>query len=348
MNSVQFDNELFRMRQAHYRNRTVDPITEGFRPVGGMLGDFCGIEHVGRYHIFAIERRLQEGTPFYPGHEVYFCHASTADYTHWEVHDPVLWVRPHSWEEAHVWAPFILSLDGRYVMAYTGVNRYGSQDIGLAFSDDLFNWRRADANPISPANGRAWAFWRRDGIASCRDPHLLIHDGRVIMTYTANTREGASCIAVASAVLSDAANPQAWEDHGSILVGPATGYEPRLASGHPQGQLESSNLLYKHGQWHLLVQESRRDSHVKNWVYTSADMWDFDYTAGREFWPGAYTVEIVKDHGDRSLLASTGVIRFGLVDWAAPQPTARFVSSHDELVQWAPVQRAAPAAGGAR
>jgi beta-fructofuranosidase len=323
------------MRQQHYRHRQIDPVSEGFRPIGGTLGDFCVVAHEGRYHFFAIERRLQEGTPFYPGHESFLCHASTADFYDWEVHDPVLWVRPGTWEAAHVWAPFILRHGHRYVMAYTGVNRHGSQDIGLAFSDDLFDWERSRTNPISPAATPAWASWRRDGIASCRDPHLFIYEDRVAMTYTANTREGASCIALASTV--DLAT---WEDHGPILVGPAEVYEPRLAGGHPQGQLESSNVLHKHGTWILLVQESRRGTDVKNWIYKSEDIGHFDYASGREFWPGAYTVEVVQDHGDRSLLACTGSIRFGLVDWSQERPAARFVASAEELAAWLPNESA--------
>jgi arabinan endo-1,5-alpha-L-arabinosidase len=337
MNSVEFETALFRMRQEHYRYREVDPITEGFRPIGGMLGDFCAIEHECRYHFFAIERRLHEGTPFYPGHEIFFCHASTADFRKWEVHDPVLGTRTCTWEEAHVWAPFVLRHEGRYVMAYTGVNRYGSQDIGLAFSDNLFDWEPWSDNPISPADKRAWAFWRRDGIASCRDPHMLVHDGRIYMTYTTNTRDGASSIALTSTT-----NWTEWEDYGPILTGPATGYEPFLAGGHPQGQLESSNLFRKQGKWLLLIQESRRGTGVKNWIYESEDMHHFEYASGREFWPGAYTVEVLEDRDERSFLACTGTIRFGIVNWADERPIAQFFTSYEALDAWrpgSPVQR---------
>lgn len=329
MNSIEFETALFAMRDRYYRYRQVKDLSEGFRPVGGKLGDFCVVEHRDRYHFFAIERRLQEGTPFYPGHEAYFCHASTADLVHWEVHDPVLWVRPGTWEGAHVWAPFILPWQGRYVMAYTGVNRYGSQNIGLAFSEDLFQWERWAGNPLSPAKERSWAFWRDDGIASCRDPHLLWHNGRVYMTYTADTREGASCIALTSTT-----DWETWGDQGPILVGPTSGYEPRLEGGHPQGQLESSNLIRKGDRWFLLVQESRRGTSIKNWIYTSDRLDRFEYAKGREFWPGAYTVEVVKERGDMALLACTGTIRFGVVDWSEKEPVARFVTDFKELATW--------------
>jgi hypothetical protein len=317
------------MRDRHYRQRVVTDVREGFRPVGGMLGDFTIVAHEGRYHIFAIERRLAEGTPFYPGHEAFFCHASTVDFVQWEVHDPVMWARPGTWEGAHVWAPFVSPWRGGFVMAYTGVNRHGSQDIGLAFSADLFEWTRWQGNPLSLLSGCAWAFWRSDGIASCRDPHLLIHNGRVYMTYTANTREGASCIALAST-----SDLVAWQDHGPILIGAADGYESRLDGGHPKGQLESSNLLHRCGRWLLLVQEKRRDSEIRNWIYESEWMDRFDYAAGREFWPDAYTVEVVAERSSLALLACTGHIRLGVVDWAQARPTPRFITDAIELASW--------------
>jgi hypothetical protein len=300
-----------------------------------MPADFCVVRGGGRYHFFYIERRLQEGTPFFPGNEIYFGHASTADLFSWEVHDPVLLVRPGTWEGAHVWAPFVLRYQGRYVMAYTGVNDVLAQDIGLAVSDDLFAWQRMDTNPISPARDRAWSFWREDGIASCRDPHLLAHDGRVWMTYTANTREGASCIALASTN-----DLIAWADHGPILVGPNAGYQVvtsrqnPFGRGRPQGQLESSHLLSRNGRWYLFVQFHSAASAVRNWVYESERMDAFCLSSGRAFWPGAYTVEVVRNRGAQSLLACTGPIRFGVVDWDQECPVGRFVATREELASW--------------
>ena len=319
------------MRFARYRHPEVDVINEGFRPVSGKVADFGVIEHEERYHFFYIERRLAEGTPFYPGNEIYFGHASTSDFFDWEVHDPVMLIRPGTWEGAHVWAPYVFRHRGRFVMAYTGVNEHLSQDIGLAFSDDLFEWKRWEGNPISPCKGRAWSGWREDGIASCRDPHVLEHDGRIWICYTANTRGGASCIALTSTP--DLVH---WEDHGPILVGPSEGYEPRLEGGHPQGSLESSNLLQRGDRWFLLVNASIRGTTVRSWVFESRRMDSFDLASGREFWPGGGGVEIVVEKGDRSLLAcfAGGYIRFGEVDWSADHPTADFISTREQLASW--------------
>ena len=338
MNSIQFETKLAELRLGFYRHPPVDIVKEGFRPVSGQTADMTVVEHQGRYHFFYIERRLAEATPFFPGNEIYFGHASTPDFFAWQVHDPVMLIRPGTWEEAHVWAPFVLHYQGRFLMAYTGVNRYLSQNIGLAESRDLFEWRRFDTNPIYPARGRTWSFWREDGIASCRDPHLLVHEGRLWMTYTTNTREGASCIALAST-----ADLEHWEDHGPILVGPRDGYqveegisrERPFGKGRPQGQLESSNLLFRNGRWYLLVQNKFRDTPgINNWILESERMDRFELAQRREFWPGAYTVEVVKERGSQALLACTGPIRFGVVDWSAPRPMARFIATREELAAW--------------
>jgi hypothetical protein len=328
---IEFERTLVTARDAYYRHRTVDIIETGYRPVGGKVADFAVAERDGRYHFYYIERRLTEGTPFYPGHEMYFGHASTADFVEWEVHDPVLLVRPGTWEGAHVWAPCIVRRSNEYIMAYTGVNRHISQDIGLASSTDLFEWKRWESNPISPCKDKAWSHWRADEISSCRDPDILFHDGRYWMIFTANTKEGASCIALVSTE-----DFKQWRDHGPICVGPASGYEPRLEGGHPQGSLESASLLHKGGRWLLLVKCKVRDSNKRSWIIESDRVDSFPFDQRREFWPGAMGIEVLEDRGDRSLLATfTGSqIRLGVADWAAAPPTGRFLENMDELKAW--------------
>ncbi len=328
MNSIEFETELAAQRERMYRYRRMSDEDLSFRPLSGMPADFTVVTHAGRHHFFYIERRLTEATPFFPGNEIYFGHASTANLFDWEVHDPVLLILPETWEGAHVWAPTILRRDGRFVMAYTGLNTQLSQDLGLAFSDDLFTWVRATTNPISPAADRAWSAWRRDAIASCRDPHLLAHDGRTWMTYTTNTREGASCVA-----LSSTADLIEWDDHGPILVGPTDGYAVNPWGGHPQGQIESSHLHRRGDRWTLLVKFAGATDPARNWILESDRMDRFEFAGGREFWPGAVSVEVVAERGDQALLATHGPIRFGVVDWSAPRPVARFVSA-DELREW--------------
>jgi len=328
---IEFERELKRMRFEHYRHPPVDILKDGFRPVGGKIADFATARHNGRDHFFYIERR--EGTPFYPGHEIYFGHASTPDFFEWEVHDPVLVVRENSWEEAHVWAPTILPERNGFIMAYTGLNRHLSQDIGLALSKDLFEWKRWPGNPLSPCKGAAWAAWWENDICSCRDPHLFRHDGRVWMCYTANTREGAACLALASTT-----NLRRWKDHGPIIVGPASGYEPKLTGGHAQGSFESANLSFRNGRWILVTKAPVRDKSVRTWAATSDRMDRFRMDQLRPFWKEGVCVEVVRNRGARSLLAGMvgGFLRFAEVDWAETQPQARRITDRETLARWNP------------
>jgi len=330
-NNIEFEKTLKKMRLEPDPHPKVDIIKEGFRPVGRSLADFAASRHQDRDHFFYIERRLQEGTPFFPGHEIYFGHASTANFFDWQVYEPVLLERPGTWEEAHVWAPFIVKNNDEYILAYTGLNRYLSQNIGLASSEDLFEWRRWDSNPISPCKGADWSAWWPDEICSCRDPHMLRHAGRVWMVYTANTKDGASCLAMTSTD-----DFKHWQDHGPILIGPNAGYEARLWGGHPQGSLESSNLSLRCGRWVLLFNAALRDKGRGCWFLSGDRMDHFDLSEARPFWPGANCIEVVRDKGDRSLLAGVaadGHLKFGEVNWADRRPEASFVT-RDQLIHW--------------
>ena len=328
---MDFERELKRMRFDHYQHPPVDILKEGFRPVGGKIADFATARLNGRDHFFYIERRLEEGTPFYPGHETYFGHASTPDFLQWEVHDPVMVVRENSWEEAHVWAPVILPEGKEFLMAYTGLNRHLSQNIGLASSKDLFQWKRWPSNPISPCKGAPWAAWWDNEICSCRDPHLVRHEGRVYMCYTANTKEGASCLALASTT-----DFKKWKDHGPIVVGPTTGYEPKLGGGHPQGSFESANLSFRNGRWVLITKAPIRDKSVRTWVTTSDRPDSFRMDQFRPFWKDGICVEVLRNQGTRSLLAGMvgGFLRFAEVDWAEPECQARKITDRETLLRW--------------
>ena len=331
MNIIEFEETLVNWRFEKYYHPKIDIIGEGFRPVSGSVADFCVTQLDGTYHFFYIERRLAEGTPFYPGNEIYFGHASTPDFFTWEVHDPVMLIQPGTWEEAHVWAPFILKRGATYVMAYTGLNRHISQDIGLAFSEDLFEWRRWEGNPISPCKDRPWSFWRTDGIASCRDPHMLEYKGRVWMTYTTNTHDGRACVAMTSSE-----DLVTWRDHGPILVGPEGGYEPVFAGGHKQASEESTNLQHRNGKWYLIVNTAMRHTPIRHWIIESDRIDSFSFDSGWEFWPDGGCTEVVKDRGDRSLMAAVGGGRiiFGEVDWSAERPTVTRVSNAEQLKAW--------------
>lgn len=328
---IDFERSLKKMRMKLYRHPPVDILKDGFRPIGGKVADFATARHNGRDHFFYIERRLEEGTPFYPGHEIYFGHASTSNFFDWEVHDPVMVVRENSWEEAHVWAPVIIKERGEFIMAYTGLNRHLSQNIGLASSKDLFEWKRWKNNPISPCKGAAWAAWWDNEICSCRDPDLVRHDGRVWMPYTANTKEGASCIALAST-----ADWKKWKDHGPIIVGPTSGYEAKLAGGHAQGSFESTHLSFRNGRWLLIAKAPNRDKSARTWAVESDRIDSFRMDKMWPFWKEGICIEVLRNEGTRSLLAGmvAGFLCFAEVDWAESRPAARRITDRATLQRW--------------
>lgn len=329
--NIDFEHALKKMRFDLYYHPKIDIIKEGFRPVGGSLADFAVGWYAGRLHVFYIERRLQEGTPFFPGHEVFFGHASTANFFDWEVHNPVLYIRPGTWEDGHVWAPCILKSDNTFIMAYTGLNQELSQDIGLATSSDMVEWKRSERNPISPLKNSRWAAWWPDDICSCRDPNLVRHEGLIYMVLTANTKAGATCIALFSTM-----DFKTWKDNGPILIGPEKGYEAKLWGGHPQGSLESANLSFREAKWRLIANCAIRNKGRGSWIWESGKLGDFRFEDARSFWPGAGCIESVADRGTQTLLAGLadgGRLKFGIVDWSSPMPVAHFATD-EELKTW--------------
>jgi len=79
------------MRFENYRHPKIDILKEGFRPVAEGGGLRTGRLN-GRDHFFYIERRLQEGTPFYPARNL-FRPRLDGQLLRLEVHDPALVIR---------------------------------------------------------------------------------------------------------------------------------------------------------------------------------------------------------------------------------------------------------------
>jgi len=148
-------------------------------------------------------------------------HATSTDLKHWTMHQSVIAVQSGTWEAGALWAPFVMEKpDGGYIMFYTGVDPNCVQQIGIATSDDLFNWTKYPNNPVFRPD-TAWSGWNPAGNcigrwSSCRDPHIYYEDGTYYMFVTANARVGADTLgAVGSAVSTDMFN---WTDTGPIYI----------------------------------------------------------------------------------------------------------------------------------
>lgn len=330
MNAIEFETRTAERLLEHYRKPPVDVLTQGFRPVGGSCVHLAPVRHDGAYHFIYSELRLASATGLLPGNALHFGHASTTNFLEWRVHEPAFAIRPGTWESTHVLDPTIIPYDGRYLMAYAATNDAAAQDIGLAISEDLHTWTRLPDNPVSPARGRPWAFWRNTGPSTCRAPFLFENEGRVYLAYSAVTRDGASCIALASST-----DLAAWEDHGPGLTGPRDGYiEVDPGETAPQEPFGACALLHAEGRWRLMAYLRTAGQSGTCWLFESDDLHRFDFETRREFWRGSHAAHPVKHAGARSLLVCPGLVRFGEVDWSAPEPTARYITTREELEAW--------------
>lgn len=166
---------------------------------GELIADHALVFAEGRYHCFHIYHHA-EGGPTQLGH------ITSSDLRHWTREPDILPVAEgEPWEAWGIWAPQVIAnpLPGpAWLMLYTGVKGEGRpQQIGLAFSEDLFTWWRADAaheqlNPFYHPTA-AWAAWTDDEAAPnwaapCRDPFVYFDEDRwhLLATGKAPDRSG--------------------------------------------------------------------------------------------------------------------------------------------------------------
>lgn len=76
--------------------------------------------------------------------------ATSEDGIHWEKHkdNPILVPTEGSFDELGFEAGCLLKVGNEYWLYYSGFAADGKLRIGLAFSNDLINWRKFDSNPI--------------------------------------------------------------------------------------------------------------------------------------------------------------------------------------------------------
>ena len=58
-------------------------------------------------------------------------------------------VVPGSWESDVVSAPYVVKFNGKFYMVYSGFGKKANQRMGLAVSEDLFNWTRVSENAVA-------------------------------------------------------------------------------------------------------------------------------------------------------------------------------------------------------
>lgn len=124
------------------------------------------------------------------------------------------------------------SHDGRYGMIYGVRGRNGFVGFSLMWSDDLKEWSVGDRNPIfGPPE------WALTG-ATCKDIHLVQHDGVWLLYYITMDREGYCCVALKSTT-----DWRSFEDHGCVFRS-----APMLRG--TMG-IESVAVVQRNGMWHM-------------------------------------------------------------------------------------------------
>ncbi len=181
----------------------------------------------GTWHLFGITH----AEPMAPFDELNFAHATApALLGPWTKQPFALTVAPEL-GETHLWAPHVITHDGRYWMFYcAGGAAKSTYRIHLATSDDCYTWTRHPANPLVV-----------DGYEA-RDPMVLHVDDRWIMYYTATSEPSGGNFVVAATESTDLVH---WS--GRTIV-----YRDPL-SGTMAGPTESPFVLARDGRFLLMI-----------------------------------------------------------------------------------------------
>jgi hypothetical protein len=244
-----------------------------------------------------------------PFNEEQFGHATSTDLKNWDIQkDYILPVVPGTWESHVVSAPFVVRHNDRFYMAYTGFGPKANQRMGIATSEDLFNWTRIPENPV--AVGPSWTKWKEKGWADFRDPALLKWKDQWLAFNTVDSKEKGSAVAIS--VSDDLIH---WEHLGADKA-------PHVTWGHP----ESALAFERSGKVYLIASVPLRGGHAQMWVTEDplSGQWeavDFDFPEG--LWSGW---ELITSPEGKQLLSAFlwkmngNFIRFWELEWEGDVP----------------------------
>ncbi|MBN1868720.1 hypothetical protein JW916_15675 [Candidatus Sumerlaeota bacterium] len=159
------------------------------------------------------------------------------DLRRWELDDPILSASDGAdWERGGLYKSWLVEYEGTYHLYYNAKTtaKHWNEQIGVATSKDLADWKRYEGNPIV-RNGEKGAF--DDRFAA--DPVVLCHEGVWYMFYYGlSTRRGGRDLVARSTDLLH------WEKADEVLVdlGPEGAVDDLLA--HKPGVIARDGRLY--------------------------------------------------------------------------------------------------------
>jgi beta-fructofuranosidase len=119
-------------------------------------------------------------------------HATSPDLVDWTYHGEILPLgRRGDWDDMSQWTGSIVRDGQTAYLFYTGRSRSETgnvQRVGLATSQDLFDWRKIERNPILEATSPWYVAPIEDGSfrSDCRDPWVIRYRDHWLMYYTAS------------------------------------------------------------------------------------------------------------------------------------------------------------------
>ncbi|MFW6225624.1 MAG: glycoside hydrolase family 68 protein [bacterium] len=128
-----------------------------YSPKGMLLWDSWFIKKNDKYHAFYLQALPSKNHENRHNNKVSIGHAISTDLFNWKEFPTVLTPgNKNDWDSLALWTGSIIEKDGKYFMFYTGrrdkPNEKQIQRIGLATSNDLFNWKKYENNPIIEAD----------------------------------------------------------------------------------------------------------------------------------------------------------------------------------------------------
>jgi hypothetical protein len=224
---------------------------------------------------------------YVPGNQISFGHSTTPDLVHWTTHQTALYGTPGTWDDSHIWAPYVFrdQPNQRWVMVYTGLNRFDTQQIGVAYSTDLLTWLKESSNPVFRPAHSDWIQYSLSGGAACRDPHVYLDGEDAILYTTIRAKDGR--VGVAGATSRDLID---WSTPWPVFLTEFGTSVPR--------HVESS-AVHRDGDRFLLMYTLNTGSHI----VIGNNPRDFMGGQPKMIWETVAAVEVVARLPGRWLLA---------------------------------------------